>query len=55
MELASNNCCDQGSSSSRKEENNNEEENFNRVLSGVRSLVVPILLPIQVLPVTVRI
>lgn len=50
MKLASKSCCGQDSSSSRKE-NNKEEENFNGEHS-VRSLVVPILLPIQILPVT---
>lgn len=55
MKLASHSCCDQDSSSSRKEENTKDEENFNRPHSGVRSLVVPTLLPIQVLPDTARI
>ncbi|RMC05582.1 hypothetical protein DUI87_17667 [Hirundo rustica rustica] len=48
MKLAPNSYCDQDhSSSSKKEGNNNEEENFNGAQSGVRSLVVPILLPVQ--------
>lgn len=51
MKLASNSCCDQNSSSSRKKENNNENKNSSEEHSGIRSLVVPILLPIQVLPV----
>lgn len=50
MKLASKSCCGQDSSSSRKE-NNKEEENFNGE-HRVRSLVVPVLLPIQILPVT---